>query len=319
MSSTPFDLITIGRIGVDLYPLQVGLGLEDVVSFGKFLGGSPTNVAVAAARQGLHTAVITRVGSDPLGKFARREVERLGVDSRYVATVEGLKTPITLCELFPPDSFPLYFYREPLAPDLTIETAELDLDAISQAGIFWFTLTGLSRQPSRKAHLEALAFRGRIRHTIVDLDYRAALWESEEAATQQITDVLSLATVAIGNKEECRVAVGESEPERAADALLDRGIDLAIVKQGPEGVLAKTREERVQVPPFPIEVVNGLGAGDAFGGTICTGLHLGWDLKKTIEYANVAGALVASRLECSTAMPFPDEVTAALGVPHVQH
>jgi 5-dehydro-2-deoxygluconokinase len=123
---------------------------------------------------------------------------------------------------------------------------------------------------------------------------------------------LELVTVAVGNAQECEVAVGEVDPQRAADALLDRGLDLAVVKQGPRGVLAATRDERVEVEPFPVEVVNGLGAGDAFGGALVHGLLEGWDLERTIRFANVAGAIVAGRLECSTAMPTPDEVDAAL-------
>src|SRR5882757_2769650 len=135
------DVITMGRVGVDLYPLQVGVGLEDVTSFGKFLGGSATNVAVAAARHGRHTAVITRTGDDPFGRYVRSEVRRLGVDYRYISAVPDLPTPVTFCEIFPPDNFPLYFYRFPKAPDLVIRSDELDLDAIRDAGVFWATVT----------------------------------------------------------------------------------------------------------------------------------------------------------------------------------
>lgn len=315
-STHPLDVLTIGRVGVDIYPLQVGVGLEDVTTFGKFLGGSPTNVAVAAAQYGHTSAVITRVGPDPLGIFVTRELERLGVDASYVSPVEGLKTPVTLCEIFPPDDFPLYFYRDPVAPDLMIAEAELDLGAIADARIFWLTVTGLTREPSRQAHHAALVARGRAQHTILDLDYRPALWESEATAHDSVDAILDRVTVAIGNKDECRVAVGEEDPHRAADALLERGVEIAVVKQGPKGVMAKTREETVEAAPFPVEVVNGLGAGDAFGGAFCHGLLEGWDLTTTLEFANVAGAIVAGRLECSTAMPNADEVRHALEVGH---
>ena len=117
-----------------------------------------------------------------------------------------------------------------------------------------------------------------------------------------------MVTVAVGNCVECEVAVGEGDPDRAAEALLDKGIELAIVKRGPEGVLARTRDERVEVAAFPVEVVNGLGAGDAFGGALCHGLLAGWPLERVLNFANVAGAIVASRLECSTAMPAEREV-----------
>src|SRR3954454_12981159 len=151
-----FDVITIGRIGVDVYPLQTGVSLRRVTSFGKYLGGSPTNVAVAAARFGRRTAVITRTGDDPFGAFLHDALRGFGVDDRYVTAVQGLPTPVTFCEIFPPDDFPLYFYREPKAPDLVIHTQELDLDAIRAAKVFWVTGTGLSQEPSRSATLAAL-------------------------------------------------------------------------------------------------------------------------------------------------------------------
>ena len=307
-----FDVITIGRVGIDVYPLQVGVGLENVTSFGKFLGGSATNVAVAAAKYGLKSAVITRTGNDPFGKFIHNELVRLGVSDEFVSGVAGLNTPVVFCEIFPPDDFPLYFYREPKAPDLEIQTSELDLSAIRDAKIYWSTVTGLSQEPSRSAHFAAWEARGRQANTILDLDYRTMFWNSPEEATIQVNHALEHVTVAIGNKEECEVAVGETEPMRAADALLERGVELAIVKQGPKGVLAKTRDETVEVPPYFVDVVNGLGAGDSFGGAICYGLLQGWGLEQMLRFANVAGALVASRLECSTAMPTREEVEDVL-------
>ena len=303
-----FDLITTGRIGVDIYPLQTGVGLEEVTSFGKFLGGSATNVAVSGARYGLNSAVITKVGNDPFGNYLIQELDRLNVDSRYVGRTENLKTPVVFCEIFPPDDFPIYFYREPKAPDLEISESELDLDAIKSAKIFWSTVTGLSQEPSRTANLAALKARAKATHTILDLDYRSAFWTNPADATAQIAKALPFVTIAVGNKEECEVAVGETVPERAADALLERGVEIAIVKQGPKGVLAKTKNESVEVPPFAVEVVNGLGAGDSFGGALCYGLLQGWDLQRILRFANIAGAIVASRLECSTAMPTYDEV-----------
>jgi 5-dehydro-2-deoxygluconokinase len=312
MTVTVFDVITMGRVGVDLYPLQVGLGLADVTSFGKFLGGSATNVAVAAARYGRRTAVITRTGNDPFGWFVRREVDRLGVDNRYVGAVAGLPTPVTFCEIFPPDDFPLYFYRFPKAPDLAINPEELDLHAIRDTGVFWSTVTGLSAQPSRSAHHVAWGARGRRPLTILDLDYRPMFWTSREAARAEIAAALRHVTVTVGNVDECETAVGEREPLRAAEALLDKGVELAVVKQGPKGVLARTRDELVEVPPMPVDVLNGLGAGDGFGGALCHGLLAGWPLERTLRYANAAGAIVASRLECSTAMPTADEVEALL-------
>ena len=307
-----YDLVAMGRTGVDIYPLQHGVGLEEVRTFEKFLGGSATNVAVAAARYGRRTALVTRTGDDPFGRYVHTALRGFGVDDAFVSPVAGPPTPVTFCEVFPPDDFPLYFYRYPIAPDLMIEADELPTEAISTARIFWATVTGLSQEPSRSAHFAAWQARGRRRHTILDLDYRPMFWPHPEEASAAVGKALEHVTVAVGNREECEVAVGETEPQRAADALLERGVEIAIVKQGPKGVLAATREERVEVPPFPVEVVNGLGAGDAFGGALCHGLLSGWDLRRFLEFANVAGAIVASRLECSTAMPTQEQVEERL-------
>ncbi len=311
-SDTRMDVLAFGRLGVDLYPLQSGVGLEDVETFGKSLGGSAANVTVAAAKYGHAAALISRVGDDPFGRYLIAELGRLGVDARFVGVDSSLKTPLTFCEIFPPDNFPLYFYREPLAPDLNVGPADLDGDAIRSAGVFWLTVTGFSKEPSRAAHFDALRIRDRAEFTVLDLDYRPMFWERREDATAQIEKALEYVTVAVGNQEECEVAVGESEPLRAADALLERGVQLAIIKQGPRGVLARTRDELVEVPAHLVDVVNGLGSGDAFGGALCNGLLRGWDLEATLRYANAAGAIVASRRECSTAMPTGAEVEEVL-------
>lgn len=306
------DVLAIGRLGVDIYPLESGVGLEDVSTFGKYLGGSAANVTVAAARYGRVVQLVSRTGDDPFGRYLHRELTRLGVDDSAVAVDPDLKTPITFCEIFPPDDFPLYFYREPKAPDLNITADQLDADAIRGAGVLWATVTGLSQEPSRQTHFDAWALRGRADHTILDLDYRPMFWADPAEATVQVGRALEHVTVAVGNREECEVAVGETEPLRAADALLERGVRLAIVKQGPKGVLAKTADETVEVPPHFVDVVNGLGAGDAFGGALCHGLLSGWGLEEILRFANVAGAIVASRLECSTAMPSAAEVRELL-------
>ncbi len=302
-SAEAFDVVTIGRIGVDVYPHQIGVGLEEVETFGKFLGGSATNVAVAAARLGHRTAVISRTGDDPFGRFIHKSLRDFGVDDTWVGTIPELPTPVTFCEIFPPDNFPLYFYRYPQAPDLHIEADEIPADVVASARVYWSTLTGMSAQPSRDAHLRAWQARGRRPLTILDLDYRPMFWDDRAAATEACETALQHCTVAVGNKEECEVAVGESEPERAGRALLERGIQLAIVKQGPKGVLAMTEDETVTVPPIFVDVINGLGAGDAFGGALCHGLLEGLPLRDVVTLANGAGAIVASRLECSSAMP----------------
>jgi 5-dehydro-2-deoxygluconokinase len=303
-----YDLITMGRVGVDLYPEQIGVPLAEVSTFAKSLGGSATNVAVAAARLGARAAVITKVGDDPFGPYVRGALRGFGVDDAFVGTHPSLRTPVVFCEIFPPDDFPLLFYREPTAPDMTLMVEELDLDAIRDARVFWTTGTGLAAEPSREATLAALRERsGGI--TVHDLDHRAMFWDDESEAGRWAREALAHATVAVGNRDEAAVATGTRDPEEAAEALLQAGVDLAIVKRGPEGVLARTRSERVEVPPVPVDVVNGLGAGDAFGGALVHGLLNDWPLERTIRLANAAGAFVAGRLACADAMPTLSDLT----------
>jgi 5-dehydro-2-deoxygluconokinase len=270
----------MGRVGVDLYPEQIGVHLPDVRTFAKSLGGTATNVAVAAARFGRRAAVVTKVGDDPFGTYVRRALEGFGVDARYVSTHPSLRTPVVFCEIFPPDDFPLLFYREPKAPDMELSESDLELDAIRAARIFWVTGTGLSDEPSRSATLAALDARGkagghrrRSRWSVLDLDYRPMFWASREEARRWVQEALPFVTVAVGNQDECETAVGVREPRA---------------------------------------VINGLGAGDAFGGALCHGLLSGWDLERIMRFCNAAGALVASRLACADAMPSEDEVDALL-------
>jgi 5-dehydro-2-deoxygluconokinase len=315
MAEPVFDLVALGRVGVDLYPEQVGVGLADVRTFAKFLGGSATNVAVAAARYGRRVALVSRTGADPFGEYVHRALREYGVDDRWVTAVPAYPTPVTFCEIFPPDHFPIYFYRWPKAPDLEIGVDEVDLAAVRSAGVVWTTGTGLSAEPSRTATLAALAARGRAGLTVHDLDHRPVFWPDDATAGRWAREALGHATVAVGNTDEVAVAVGTRDPDTAADALLDLGVSLAVVKQGPRGVLARSRTESVVVPPVPVQVVNGLGAGDAFGGALCHGLLAGWPLPRALRFANAAGAIVAGRLACSAAMPYESEVDELLAVP----
>lgn len=307
-----FDVIAMGRLGVDIYPQQTGVGLADVETFAKYLGGTAGNMSVAVARHGHRVALVSRTGADPFGGYLHRALREFGVDDRYVTDVPDLPTPVTFCEIFPPDDFPLYFYRFPKAPDLVIHESELDMDAIRAARILWVTGTGLCQEPSRSATLAALRARDPGALTVLDLDYRPAFWESRADARRWVGQALDHVTVTVGNLDECDTAVGVREPRAAAQALRDRGVTLAIVKQGPDGVLAVDDSGAVEVPPVPVEVVNGLGAGDAFGGALCHGLLSGWDVELTMRFANAAGAIVASRLSCSDAMPTTAEVEAVL-------
>jgi 5-dehydro-2-deoxygluconokinase len=299
-----FDLITMGRVGVDLYPEQIGVHLADVRTFAKSLGGSATNVSVAAARLGVRSAVITKVGDDPFGPYVRDALRGFGVDPRWVGTHPTLRTPVVFCEIFPPDDFPLLFYREPTAPDMTLAVEELDLDEIAAARVFWTTGTGLSAEPSRSATLAALAARdGGDGITVHDLDHRPMFWPDESEAGVWARKALAHATVAVGNRDEVAVATGTRDPHDASAALLDLGVRVAIVKQGPAGVLVRTADTLAEVPPVDVDVLNGLGAGDAFGGALVYGLLQGWEPERAVRLANAAGAYVASKLACADDMP----------------
>jgi 5-dehydro-2-deoxygluconokinase len=306
------ELVTIGRVSVDLYAEQLGVPFERVRSFAKSIGGSPTNVAVAAARLGRRSAVITAVGAEPFGGYVRQKLHGFGVDTRFVGTHPALRTPLAFAAMDPPEDPQLLFYREPSAPDEHVELTDVMLEAATSAAVFWVAgscLSGEQTGPTTTALLEA---RGRRRHTVLDLDYRPTFWPDEAAATSAMTAALDRATIAVGNRRECEVAVGASNPDAAAEALLGRGLELAIVKLGGDGVLVASAEGRELVPPVAVEVVCGLGAGDGFGGALCDGLLTGRSAVESVRFANAAGAIVASRLLCADAMPTADEVEALL-------
>lgn len=298
---------------MDLYPEQIGVPLAEIRTFAKSLGGSPTNVAVGVARYGHRSAVITKVGDDGFGVYARRALREFGVDDRYVGTDPSLRTPLVFCEIYPPDRFPLLFYRQPTAPDINLRPEELDYEAIREARIFWTTGTGLSDEPSRAATMAALEARGRSGITVHDLDYRPMLWPDPGEAAERQKDALVHATVAVGNREEVSVAVGDGEPEDLTGRLLDMGVELAIVKLGPAGVLVARDGQSDRVPAVPVEVVCGVGAGDGFGAGLCHGLLAGWDTVRVIRFASAAGAHVASQLACADAMPNEEQVLALMG------
>ncbi|MGW5716905.1 5-dehydro-2-deoxygluconokinase [Amycolatopsis sp. NPDC003865] len=306
------EALTIGRVGVDLYPEQSGVPLAGVSTFAKSLGGTATNVAVAAARLGRRTAVLTKVGPDGFGDYVRQALEGFGVSSAHVGTSPDLQTPVVFCELNPPADPPLLFYRSPLAPDLTLTDEDVPWDVVESVPLLWVTGTGVSAEPARTTQRKILEARGRRAHTVLDLDYRPMFWPSAERAREEIGGLLDHVTVAVGNRAEVEVAVGTAEPDTAADRLLERGLRLAVIKKGADGVLVATPEGRSTVPPRRVEVVCGLGAGDGFGGALIHGLLSGWDPVRTAEYANAAGALVASRLACADAMPTAAEIEGLL-------
>ncbi|MBE1575104.1 5-dehydro-2-deoxygluconokinase [Amycolatopsis roodepoortensis] len=309
---TALEALTVGRVGVDLYPEQSGVPLAGVSTFAKSLGGTATNVAVAAARLGRSTSVLTKVGPDGFGEYVRQALREFGVSPEHVGTSAGLQTPVVFCSLDPPADPPLLFYRSPIAPDLTITENDVPWDVVESVPLLWVTGTGVSVEPARGTQRKMLERRGRRSHTVLDLDFRPMFWPDTETAHEEIRWMLDHVTVAVGNRTEAEVAVGTADPDEAASRMLARGVELAVIKKGAEGVLVATAEGRWTVPPQRVEVVCGLGAGDGFGGALIHGLLSGWDPVRIATYANAAGALVASRLACADAMPTADEIEELL-------
>jgi 5-dehydro-2-deoxygluconokinase len=309
------DVLSVGRISVDLYSMEPNVGFDGQQNFQKSVGGSPTNVAVAAAQLGLRVALATKVGDDAFGEYVKSRLAGWGVDTDFVGTVTGAQTPLAFAALTPPESPTVIFYRGPAAPDTTITTADVPADVVRNAKVLWISQASLSQGSTAEACLEWMSLRSRDDHTILDLDYRPSLWASVEDARSMAERAIALATVVVGNREECAIAVGTDEPDAAADALLAAGVRLAIIKLGADGVMLATAAERISIPALPIDVVCGLGAGDAFGGSLCYGLLHEWDLDRIGRFASAAGALVSTRLTCADAMPTVDELDALMGEP----
>lgn len=302
------ELLTVGRISIDLYCGQLGASWHEAETFAKAVGGSPTNVAIAAARLGRRAALYTKVGGDPFGDVAVHELRDFGVDTSYVGVEADGVTPLAFAVLDPPEDPQLHFRRHAPVPDFQLHPGEVPASVVAGVGVLWIPGGALAQQPSRGTVQQMLAARERRAHTVLDLDYRPSFWRDRDEASQVIGEAVRHATIAVGNREECAVAVGTGDPREAAARLLERGVTLAIVKLGGDGVLLADRHGERTVAPAPIEVLCGLGAGDAFGGALCHGLLSGWPAERAVAFANAAGGIVASRLLCSAAMPYEAEV-----------
>jgi 5-dehydro-2-deoxygluconokinase len=290
------DAVVMGRVGIDLYPNELETPLSKVRTFTRFVGGFAGNVATGLARLGVGCTIVSRVGAEGNGDFVRSWLAGEGVDVGFLATDPYWQTPPTFCEVWPPDRFPLTFYRKPTAPDWQIQPGDFDKEAVASARILYATGTGLAQSPSRETTLEALhAHRGT---TIFDLDWRPALWEDATEYPALAAEACAAADVVIGNEEE----VAAAQVEAAT----------LVLKRGERGATVYQNREQTDVPGFPVEVVNGLGAGDAFAAAVGQSLLAGLPLVEGVRRGTVAGAIVASRLACSEAMPRLDELEAAL-------
>ncbi|WP_029029193.1 bifunctional 5-dehydro-2-deoxygluconokinase/5-dehydro-2-deoxyphosphogluconate aldolase [Salinarimonas rosea] len=315
------DVITIGRSSVDLYGAQVGGRLEDMASFRKYLGGSPTNMAVGAARLGLRAAVLTRVGDEAMGRFLREELAREGVDTRGVITDPERLTALVILGIRDRTRFPLIFYRENCA-DMALEEADVDEAFVADARCVVATGTHLSHPRTEAAVLKALRIaRAKGLRTALDIDYRPNLWglaghdAGEEryiasgAVTAKLRETLHLFDLIVGTEEEFAIAGGSRDMPEALRAVRAASDATLVLKRGPMGAVAfpgaipDDLDEGLSGPGFPIEVYNVLGAGDGFMAGLLKGWLDGEAWERTLAYANACGAFAVSRHGCAPAYP----------------
>jgi len=322
----PLDLITIGRSSVDLYGAQVGGRLEDMRSFDKYIGGSPTNIACGTARLGLKSALITGVGDEHMGRFVREQLIREGVDVRGVKTDPDRLTALVILGIRDQEQFPLIFYRENCA-DMALSVDDIDPDFIREARAVVATGTHLSHPQVEAATLEALEIaRADGMQTALDIDYRPNLWrvaghgdgESRFVESQKVTaklqSTLHLFDLIVGTEEEFHIAGGTTDTIAALRAV--RGVSGAtlVCKRGAAGAVAfvgdipDSLDDGQSGPGFPIEVFNVLGAGDGFMSGLLKGWLDGSDWPTALKYANACGAFAVSRHGCTPAYPSLDEL-----------
>ncbi|MEN0116035.1 MAG: 5-dehydro-2-deoxygluconokinase [Agrobacterium cavarae] len=320
------DLITIGRSSVDLYGAQIGGRLEDMSSFNKYIGGSPTNIAAGAARLGLKSAVITRVGDEHMGRFIREQLVREGVDIRGVQTDKERLTALVILGIRDQQQFPLIFYRENCA-DMALSEDDIDPSFIAEANCVCATGTHLSHPRTEAAVLKALRLaRDSGAKTALDIDYRPNLWgvaghgdgESRfvESAkvTQKLQSTLNLFDLIVGTEEEFHIAGGSTDTLEALRAVRAVSNATLVCKRGPMGAVVfpgdvpGSLDDGESGEGFPIEVFNVLGAGDGFMAGLFRGWLRGEDWPTTLKYANACGAFAVSRHGCTPAYPSWEEL-----------
>jgi 5-dehydro-2-deoxygluconokinase len=324
--SRTYDLITMGRSSIDLYANDVGAPFVDIKSFAAYVGGSPTNIAVGARRLGLRVALLTAVGEDPVGDFILNFLNQEGVDTRFIPRKPGTRSSAVVLGIEPPDKFPLVFYRDNAA-DIQLTIDDVLATPIADSRVLEISGTGLSKEPSQSATIFA-AEQARAAGTIValDLDFRADQWHDPRAFGATVRSVLHMVDIAIGTEAEIKAAmlreVGQliitqsqiSNPEvtgdldTAIDGLLKRGPQALVVKRGEKGAsIFLAGGDRIDVPGFPVEVYNVLGAGDAFASGFLYGYLKGWDWYKAARMGNACGAIVVTRHGCANFMAYEEE------------
>jgi len=307
--SRTYDVLTMGRSSIDLYAHQIGVPMTAVTSFDAYVGGCPTNISVGTRRLGLRSALLTAVGDDQVGDFVLAFLGREGVEIRFVPRKAGRRTSAVLMAIQPPDTFPLTFYREGCA-DRELTTDDVRRAPVAESEILVVTGTGLSHEPSRTATLfaaEQASASGT--QVLVDIDYRPDQWPARADYSAAMRQLLPRASLAVGTEEEIVAAADNDTLAAAIDAVLFSGPTALIVKRGARGASIFTPgADRRDVPSFPIEVLNVLGAGDAFASGLIAGLRKGWPLDRATRMGNAAGAIVVTRHGCANFMPTMPEV-----------
>ena len=304
-----YDILCMGRSCIDLYAHEVGVPITSVTSFDAYVGGCPTNVSVGTRRLGLRSALLTAVGDDQVGDFVLDFLRREGVAVEYAPRLLSRRTSAVILTIQPPDHFPLTFYRDNCA-DLGLDLPHVDASPVRDVRLLFLTGTGLSGEPSRTATLYAAEVARMAQRTVcVDIDYRPTLWTSAQAFGTNVRALLARADVAIGTEEEVCAATGASDPAVGVRQLLDAGLPLLILKRGGEGAVIHQRATApTAVPPFQVNVLNVLGAGDAFASGFIFGHLSGWPLVESVRFGNAVGAIIVTRHGCANFMPTQDEV-----------
>lgn len=299
-----------GRISADFTPLQPMTPLEDVARFERSVGGFAGNVTTGLARLGTPTAIVSAVGDDGFGRYARGFLQKEGVDIDSLLVHPTLRTALAFYELWPPDTFPVTLYRLPTCPDWEIRPQDVPIEKIARAPVFVTSGTALARRPSRETALRILTLRRQLqregRLTLFDLDWRDQVWSAPREFARWVRRVLPHTDILVGGLDEFEKAdLSPAETIRA-------GPSAAVVKRGPRGATLFTAHGSKDVAGRRTRVVNGLGAGDAFLAALVAALRRGDDMEIAMVQANVSGAIVAGRQACSVAMPTEGEIREAM-------
>jgi 5-dehydro-2-deoxygluconokinase len=308
-----YDVLTMGRSCIDLYAHQIGVPITDVTSFDAYVGGCPTNISVGTRRLGLRSALLTAVGDDQVADFVLAFLNREGVETRFIPRKTGRRTSAVIMAIQPPDKFPLTFYREGCA-DRELTTEDVERAPVAESAIVLVTGTGLSHEPSRTATFHAAERAAAAGSQLfVDVDYRPDQWPSRAEFATSVQQLIRHASLVIGTEEEVAAAADNDDVEGAIATILKATRAPLVLKRGARGATLFRDGTRTDVAPFRIQVLNVLGAGDAFASGLITGIRRGWPLERAIRMGNATGAIVVTRHGCANFMPTDAEVESFVG------